>query len=123
MCAFVALEWNWLDLEVQIDETHDEALEVLHQVIQDRQSGRIRRVLDIVQTRNFGTVETYVLVSNLDFQLPAPGGRGLSPFLVVHRVDLGGLYDSFQFGDYGRAQANLPPDDAIVLVVAVVGIT
>lgn len=53
-------------LEMQVNEAHDEAFEVLREVVQDGQPLGIRRVLDVDQAHDLGASEGDVLVPDLD---------------------------------------------------------
>lgn len=64
-----------------------------------------------------------MFVPNLDFQLPVPGFGRFSPFLVVDGGDFGYPYYPFQFGYHSGTQTDLPPDDAVVLVVAIISVS
>lgn len=119
----VRLGRNGFDLEVHIDDTHNKAFEILREEIQYCQPIRIGGSLYVGQARDFGTIEANVLVADFDFEFPPPFVGRISPFLIVDRGDFGDLYDPFQFGDDGGTQADLSPDDAVVLVVAVVGVS
>jgi len=107
---------------MQIDETHYETLEILREIIQYRQAVGIGRILNVGQAGDLGTIEANVFVPDFDFQLPPAGVGRFFPFLVVDRIDFAVPHDAFQLLHHGRPQAHLSADDAVVLVVAIVGV-
>lgn len=113
-------ELDRLDLEVQRDQRENEALEILHQVVEASQAFRVVAGVHVGQRADFRGAERDLLVADAHFELLGAHSIRRRPGLVVLLHDLAVLDYSLQLLDHALVHVDLLLDDPVVLVVAVV---
>eukprot|EP00951_Prasinocladus_malaysianus_P020531 scaffold168119_cov23-Prasinocladus_malaysianus.AAC.1 len=85
---YTYLPCDGLDLEVQAHQGEDQALEVLHEVVEDAQPLGVFALLDLKQRADLGGGEGDVVVPDHDLKLLAANPVRLGPVVVVLFHDL-----------------------------------
>jgi len=112
-----------LDLEVQRYQREHERLQVLHEIVEDAESLRISRFLDVDEGANLGGFEGDVFVSQADLEFLTAVFILLRPFCIIFLHNLGLLDDALDLLDHEGAHAHLFADERVVTVIRIVGVT
>eukprot|EP00421_Protoceratium_reticulatum_P018366 CAMPEP_0168390776 /NCGR_PEP_ID=MMETSP0228-20121227/17647_1 /TAXON_ID=133427 /ORGANISM="Protoceratium reticulatum, Strain CCCM 535 (=CCMP 1889)" /LENGTH=150 /DNA_ID=CAMNT_0008404077 /DNA_START=47 /DNA_END=499 /DNA_ORIENTATION=- len=107
---------------MKANQAEHEALQVLHEVVEDTQALRVLRGLDVRQRPDLGRGKGDVLLAADDLKLLTADAVGRWPVVVVLLQDLAVFNCLPQLLHDGGGHVALLPDHHIVLVVRVVGI-
>ena len=110
------------DLEMNCDKAHDQALEILCQIIEYFEACWIFTVLDIERRSNFPAREGDVFIPNFNFQFLSFFPRWFLPMRIVDRRYFRLSYDAFDFFHNSGAQMDLASDHFTSFVIRIVGI-
>mmetsp|Transcript_102089 Transcript_102089/g.259437 ORF Transcript_102089/g.259437 Transcript_102089/m.259437 type:complete len:233 (-) Transcript_102089:3-701(-) len=111
-----------LDAEMQTDKAEDEALQVLHQVVEDPETLGVLGGLHVRQGANLGGREGDVLLAADHLQLLAPDPVRSWPVVVVLLEDLAVLDGLPELPHHRLRDVRLLADHNLALIVRVVGV-
>ena len=110
------------DLEMKSDQAHNQALEILRQVIEYFEACWVFAVLNIDRRSKFPAGEGDVFITNLNFQLLSLFARWFFPMRIIDRRYFGLPNDAFDFFHNRGSQMDLAPYHFTPFVIRIVGI-